>query len=560
MRARLALLAAALAALVGCRSTVEAPPGTLVVVKELQASWIRNFNPFVVGGSRRWPTNCGIYEPLLIYHSVTGDYVPWLATDWAWEADGQALVFTIRDGVKWSDGTPLTAGDVAFTYGLLEENAGLDLFNLSQRLERVELRGEDTVVLHLDEPFVPGLIHFAHQPIVPQHIWSKVEDPVTFTNPEPVGSGPFTEVTRFETQVYELGRNPHYWQPDAAPGVQTLRLPALPSNEQANLALIHGEIDWTGTFIPAVDRVFVGRDPAHHQYWFPLVGSTIFLYANTTKPPFDQVAVRKALSQAIDRDLIVRIAMHNTTRPADATALSDKYADWRDAEVVASGASWLSYDPEAAGAALDAAGWRLGDDGLRRDAAGTPLKAEIQVVSGWSDWVRAAQIMNQQLREVGIDASVKSHDFGAWMESLGRGDFTLSLGWAGDGPTPYELYGGLMGSEGVKPVGENATSNWHRFGDAQADADLAILETDPDPAAQRAAVRRLQRRFAETVPAIPLFPSPSWGQANTTRFTGFPSAADPYALLSPHKSPEALLVLTRIAARPTTPAVAGATP
>ena len=69
----------------------------------------------LVGGRRRWPTNCGIYEPLLIYNSVTGDYVPWLATDWAWEADGEALVFTIRDGVKWSDGKPLTAGDVAFT-------------------------------------------------------------------------------------------------------------------------------------------------------------------------------------------------------------------------------------------------------------------------------------------------------------------------------------------------------------------------------------------------------------------------------------------------------------
>ena len=532
----------------GCRPTLEAPPGTMVVVKELQASWIRNFNPFAVGGSNRWPTNCGVYEPLLIYNSVTGEYVPWLATAWAWEDDGRAVAFRIRDGVRWSDGRPLTPDDVAFTFRLLLKHAALDTADLASRIASVTVRDGHTVVISLSEPFVPGLAHIAHQSIVPEHIWGSLTDPVTFANPDPVGSGPFTEVRRFETQVYELGRNPHYWQPDAARGIDALRLPALPSNEQANLALIHGEIDWTGTFIPAVDRVFVGRDPAHHQYWFPLVGSTIFLYANTTKAPFDDVNVRKALSQAIDRDLVVKIAMHGTTRPADVTGLSDKHAGWRDDARAAAG-DWVDFDPVEAGRLLDQAGWRMGDDGLRHDAAGDTLTAELQVVSGWSDWVRAAQIMNQQLRAVGIDSDVRSRDFGAWMESLSRGDFTLSLGWAGDGPTPYDLYQSVMGPKGLKPVGEAATVNWHRFGDARAGALLETLERDPDPAVQRATVTALQARFDELAPAIPLFPSPSWGQANTTRFTGFPSADDPYALLSPHKAPEALLVLTHLQAR-----------
>lgn len=552
MKGVVAKVALVAAALVGCRPTLEAPPGTMVVVKELQASWVRNFNPFSLGGGSRWPTNCGVYEPLLIYNSVTGDYVPWLATAWAWEDDGRALSFVLREGVQWSDGRPLTAHDVAFTFGLLLEHKGLDAANLSARIDRIEVRDggrpEDTVVVHLTAPWVPGLAHIAHQSIVPRHIWEAVDDPVTFDNPSPVGSGPFTEVTRFETQVYELGRNPHYWQPDAAAGIAALRLPALPSNEQANLALIHGEIDWTGTFIPAVDRVFVERDPAHHRYWFPLVGSTIFLYANTARPPFEDVRVRKALSQAVDRSLIVRIAMHGTTRPADATGLSDKHARWRD-DAVAESADWVDYDPKAAGRLLDAAGYPLGEDGLRRGPDGAPLTAELQVVSGWSDWVRAAQIMNQQLRAVGIDSSVRSRDFGAWMEAMQRGEFDLSLGWAGDGPTPYDLYASLMASDGVKPVGEPATVNWHRFGDAQADAALDRMAVDPDPATQEQMVDRLQARFAETAPAIPLFPSPSWGQANTRRFTGFPSADHPYALLSPHKAPEALLVLTRLRAR-----------
>lgn len=535
--------------LLSCRATIEAPPGTLVVVRELQASWVRNFNPFLPAGSNRWPTTAGVYEPMGIFNSVTGETEPWLATSWRWEAGDTELVYELRQDVLWSDGEPFSADDVVATFSLLRAHPALDLNNLSARLQAVEAEGEHTVRFTLYEPFVPGLLFITHQSIVPAHIWSELDDPVTFTNPDPVGTGPFTEVRRFETQVYEVARNPHYWQPDAAPGVEALRMPALPSNEQANLALIHGEIDWTGTFLPAVDRVFVGRDPEHHRYWFPLVGNTVFLYANTTREPFDDPRVRKALSRAIDRDLLVRIAMHNTTRPADVTGLSDKYAAWRDDAAVAAADPWTTFDADRAAAELDALGWVLDGRGVRRDASGEALAVDLAVVSGWSDWVRAAQIISQQLRAVGVETRVTSKDFGAWMEGMSRGEFDLAIGWSSDGPTPYDLYQGLLGSDAVKPVGESATVNWHRLGDPEADRALAVLERDPDPAAQARAIDTLQSRFIALAPAIPLFPSPSWGQANTRRFTGFPSADHPYALLSPHKAPESLLVLTRISAR-----------
>lgn len=542
------VLAALALALVSCRSTTPVPEGTLVVVKELQASWIRNFNPFSTGGGARWPTNSGIYEPMLIFSSTTGEVVPWLAEAWSWDEAGTTLSFTIRDGVKWSDGEPFDAGDVKFTFDLLASNPGLDAGSLTKRIEEVVIVDEDVVEVRLHEPYVPGLPFIAQQSIVPEHIWKDISDPVTFTNPDPVGTGPFTEVVRFETQIYEMGRNPHYWQPDAAPGLEILRMPAFPSNEQANLALIHGEIDWTGTFIPAIDRVFVGRDPAHHQYWFPLIGSTVFLYPNTTRPPFDDPAVRKALSMAIDRELVVRVAMHGTTRPADATGLSDRHDAWRN-QAVADAGDWVRYDPERAGAALDEAGWRRSPDGVRRNQQGETLTVEIQVVSGWSDWVRAAQIISQQLQAIGVDASVVSPDFGAWMEKLSRAEFSMSLGWSGDGATPYALFDGLMNPATVKPVGESAPTNWHRYGHPRAEELLQVLERNPDESAQRAAVDELQRLFSQDAPAIPLFPSPSWGEANTVRFTGFPTADDPYAPLSPHKAPLPLLVLTRLEAR-----------
>jgi peptide/nickel transport system substrate-binding protein len=136
------------------------------------------------------------------------------------------------------------------------------------------------------------------------------------------------------------------------------------------------------------------------------------------------------------------------------------------------------------------------------------------------------------------------------MDGLSRGNFRLSFGWSGDGPTPYDLYAGLLGSAALRPVGEPAASQWHRLADPESDVLLTAFEQATDPGEQRRLAAGLQRRFATLAPAIPLFPSPSWGQANTTRIEGFPSAADPYALLSPHASPESLLVLRRLRARP----------
>ena len=535
--------------LIGCRPPISAPPGTLVVVRELQATWVENFNPFSAGGGARWPTQAGIYEPLFIYNSVKGEFEPWLATEWSWLEGGTTLAIHVREGVQWSDGTALTAEDVAFTFRLLLRQPALDQQGLGAHIANISVPEPSVVHLQLVAPYSPALGRVAQVPIVPAHIWSTVSDPTAWNNPEPVGSGPFTEVLRFETQVFDLGRNPHHWNVDAAQGIERLRLPAMSGNEQANVALIHGEIDWCGTFIPASERVFVAKDPAHHIDWSPPLGSTIFLYANAARPPFDSADIRKALSMAIDRDQLVRLAMHNRTHGSDGTGLSDKHQAWRDPQALRMG-DWVNYDPTRAAALLDAAGWKLGEDGLRYNASGTPLRAELQVVSGWSDWLRAAQVISVQLRAIGVDAPVRARDFGAWMDGLSRGDFVLSFGWSGDGPTPYDLYAGMLGSAALRPLGTPAASQWHRFADRESDALLAAFEAATDPEEQKVVAAALQRRFALLAPAIPLFPSPSWGQANTTRIDGFPTAENPFALLSPHSSPESLLVLRALTLRP----------
>ncbi|MGC3999339.1 MAG: ABC transporter substrate-binding protein [Anaeromyxobacter sp.] len=327
--------------------------------------------------------------------------------------------------------------------------------------------------------------------------------------------------------------------------MEALRFPALPSNERANLALVYGEVDWAANFVPAIDRTFVARDPAHHRYWFPLIGGTIFLYPNTTRPPLDDARVRKALSMALDRKLMIDVGLYGYSRPADATALSDAYAGWRDPGLVERG-TWVHHDVAEANRLLDEAGLGRGPDGIRRRPDGTPLTYEILTVSGWSDWVRAAQVMARGLREVGVDASVRTYDFSAWFQRLQEGRYDLSLGWSNEGPTPYGFYRWLMGSATVRPVGVAAAGNWHRFGSPEADRALAAFETEADPAAQRALVERLEAIFVDQAPAIPLYPNPSWAAYNLQRVEGFPSAEDPYAAASPNKIPECLLVLVNL--------------
>jgi len=537
-----ALLAAGLTA-AGCvRERPPAPPGVLTVSVEQEASWVRNFNPLTPATAPRWPTLAGVYEPLMVFSGVRGELVPWLALEYRWVgADHRHLRVILRDGVEWSDGQPFTARDVAFTFELLRRFPALDRRGLWGFLAGVVVIDARTVDFALARVYLPGVEDVVGQLIVPEHIWRDVADPVAFPNEHPVATGPFTEVRVFERQVYELGKNPRYWQ-KGKPRLAGLRFPAYPSNERANL-------DWAANFVPAIDRVYVGRAPDHHRYWFPLTGTSIFLYANITRAPFGDVRVRKALSMAIDRPLLLEVALYSYSRPADGTALSDAYASWRDPE--AAGADWVRADLARAAALLDEAGLARGPDGRRRGADGRPLHFDVMAVSGWSDWVRAAQVIARGLESVGVEAKVKTYDFGAWFQRVQEGDFDLSLGWSFEGPTPYTFYRWLMASSTVKPVGVPSMANWHRFGSPEADELLGRFEREADPAGQRAIAAELQRLFAREAPAIPLYVNPSWSEYSTRRFVGFPSAASPYADPSPNKFDrgETLLVLTELAPR-----------
>ncbi|HEV2528550.1 MAG TPA: ABC transporter substrate-binding protein [Thermomicrobiales bacterium] len=525
--------------------------GMVVVAEQQRQTWIRNFNFLIPGATFLWPADNGVYEPMMIASRIRTEdqIIPWLAESYEYSEDSLQLTFAIRQGVLWSDGTPFTARDVAYTFNLIKGNDALSgagaIRNVLEITSTIEAVDDATVRFTFTEVYSPGLYDIIATNIVPEHVWSAVADPVTFTNETPVGTGPFTEVGIFESNYYELRRNPNYWQADKV-GIEGLAFPIFGDNDTAQRAMIAGEVDWAGKFVPDIESVYVSQDPENFGYWFPPTGDTTMLYLNTANEstPFANADVRKAISRAIDREDIVSFAMYDYTTPADSTGLSGGYAAWKDEQYTT--AEWVTFDVDAANDALDAAGLTM--DGDIRTFNGAPMQYELLVVNGWTDWVQACQIMVENLAAIGIQATLTPLDQAVWQERVQNGDFTLSIGWSSGGVTPFNFYRGVMSSQTQNPIGTNSGENWHRFASPEADALLDEFAATNDPAEQQRISSELQRTFSELAPALPLFPGPQWYEYNATRFEGWPTEENPYAVPSTF-SAERLLVMTTIRTR-----------
>ena len=173
----------------GSSSAKTSTNSTLTISNENGALWTCGFSPLNTSDTL---LSVGfIYEPLVYVNPLqSGKTTPMLATSWSWGAGNKTLTFTIRQGVKWSDGTPMTAADVAYTFNLIKKYPGLDLTGVWSVLSSVTATG-NTVTMDFSTVAVPYFYYIADQtPIVPEHIWSKLSNPTTNAITDPVGTGP----------------------------------------------------------------------------------------------------------------------------------------------------------------------------------------------------------------------------------------------------------------------------------------------------------------------------------------------------------------------------------
>jgi peptide/nickel transport system substrate-binding protein len=218
---------------------------------------------------------------------------------------------------------------------ICSRHSALDRPGILAFTDSIEKIDDFTVTFHLNKVYTQADTEIGHGLfIVPEHIWSAVEDPVTFTNEDPVTTGPFT-LSEFSEQVYTLCRNEFYWQ-EGKPYVDCLRYPAFSGNDAANLALINGELDGRQLCADIVNT-YVAKDPEHNHYYFWGGNGPWGFYANTERPPFDDVVVRQALSMAIDYELIRDTAMNGYTvvEQENAVGIWPRYSDWVSDEAVA---------------------------------------------------------------------------------------------------------------------------------------------------------------------------------------------------------------------------------
>ncbi len=508
----------------------------LTIPREDMGTFVRNFNPF--SPSVAPMTMQAIYEPMMIFNPADGSTTPWLAKEWTAAPDGKSITFTLRDDVKWSDGEPLVAKDVAYTFKLQKElKGGYDY------LKSVTEDDAHKVTFTFDRPYSPALLDIGQLTIIPEHIWSKIADPAKDTNENPVGTGPYTQVGKFQAQSYELLKNPNYWQPEKQK-IAGIKMLAFAGNDGANLAAVSGDVDWAPQFMPNIEKTFISKDPEHRSYWFPPTGSMINWQLNTTKAPFDDVEVRKALSMAVDREQVTKIGMSGYAEPADCTGLSGNYSTWKNKAVLSS-CDWTKHNAAAANDILDKAGYKKNANGQRTLKDGSPFSFKISVGSSSSDWLSVANVISQNLQDLGITAKVESPDWAAVVASYETGQFDTGIVWTPNDPSPYKYFQAMMSTTTVKPVGTQSFDNYHRFGDPKADALLEKFAAAADEKDQHAILDELQVEYSAQAPAVPLFSGPEWGAYTDVHFSGWPTKENPYATLST-RSPTTVLVLTTL--------------
>jgi peptide/nickel transport system substrate-binding protein len=221
--------------------------------------------------------------------------------------------------------------------------------------------------------------------------------------------------------------------------------------------------------------------------------------------------------------------------PAQQKYLSPNYAN-----------ASFTVDTGKANQLLQSAGFTKGSDGIYVDKNGKKLAFNLDVVTGWTDWVTDCQIMASSLKAIGMNVSVNAISYNAYYSALQLGTFDTAISWTTAGPTPFFLLNALLNSKETAPLGQTAPTNWERWNDPTTDNLLEQYASSADPTVQTQALYGLQKIMVEQMPSIPLVYGPQWNEYSTLHFTGWPSPDNTYALPAPWQYPDNEVVVLHL--------------
>ncbi len=505
--------------------------GGMVTISVLQTdAHVRNFNPLNVE-TGRYQSQDWIYERLYIFNvSDPSNDFPWLATKYEIADDVKSVTFTLRQGVKWSDGQAFDADDVIFTANLKKKHPELPeyptLWGETGFCDSIEKLGKYKVRFNYKN--INSIAHYAISTmyILPEHIWSNVKDPLHFTNEKPVGTGPFTNVLTFKKTIFELGKNANYWQ-KGKPYVDGIRCPQYSSNEQILAAAVKGELDWFSDFLTNPAKELTAKNP-EVKHFFP-ADTLVSLQFNTTKAPFNDLEFRKAVSIAVNRQDLIDIATFGITSPAVYPAgIGPFYAAWIDEKRLEPYKYILKYDPAKAKAILDKAGYVDKDgDGFRDNKDGSELVFKISVPTGWDDWINSVQIMTENLQDIGVNAKMHTPDEGAWFEKIATGEFDVYMMWNNGHASPWEAFDDLY--EPSKMVkGAITEQAMHQMKIPEINKLMKAFTMTKDVNVQKDLAGQIEEIHCELLPTVPLFAGAAFFEYSSAKFEGWANEDNPY--------------------------------
>lgn len=504
----------------GGGSATESRP--LVVWAGSQTPIVANYNPFaptVLHGALG-----PIYETLFHYNKASGgEPEGLLGESFEFNEDGTGLTLTLKEGVEWSDGEPFTADDVVYTF--MHELVSPD-YILS-----VEATDDRTVEFAFDGPqYTNEFAMLGNQRIIPEHVWSEVDDPSTFTDEEPVGTGPYLVESTSEAS-YTLVANPSFRDGEVA--VKKVQYLAIDANQSAEDLIRTGRIDWAGMFVPEPESLTENGVMGYvNTPQDPTVLYTCSDAAQGCTGPQTDPAVRQALDLAIDRETIIDRAFVGHAAPVGPTfALLPRDEAWLTDGMPEE--SPQQADPAAAEQVLQDAGYVKGADGIYAKD-GQRVELTLSSVDGWSDYNSAAKLIEEQAIAAGIKVTASTFSWNEYSDARQTGNYQLVMGGmiGASIADPYAIYEDWFSGASTAPVGQELQPgdwNFSRYANPEVDAAVVAAGQTDDEAEKLEQYAVIQEHIVRDLPYIPLVVNATQTFYNVEDFTGWPTQDDLYA-------------------------------